>query len=578
MAREVQIPIVLWISAALVFHAVGGGGGLEVAEAAIDKADLRDLVKLERKELRPADDSFEIMDITSQPDVSVTQPAEAPDKESAPSDDEVPDDAAKAEAKAKQAKEKEPEPPKPEEIAKAPEAEKKPPPALPLPVPAAPAPPPPPPKKDGREAIRQHVQDKNQPDNPNANKIGDDANTVAEETQARIRSHDQDMKDPTAGAQRAMGPKDTQGNSDKNKEAESEDRAGREDKAPGEKARYSESATHSTPAQNAPKGAPAAVAGGSPGKGPGAKGGGAMPSPASPPPSPGGAGPASPEVASGDRGSWSVDPANPGGDGTSRIAGRKRPGQASALSSPVHVGSIGLGGAGTPGGPNINLNMAGVVAAVGDDKLRQEREADGASRRGEHAGRMIKNTDFQRYKAAIENYIPSVKEGDKTALNAARVPWATYLNTIHNRIHPLFGDRELDSMDKTQDKMFADQKMFAVAEIVLEPNTGRVVRRGIMKGSGSTAFDLIVVKTIDAAGPYGKAPDAVVSPDGKVYLHWEFHRNHFDACSTRNAFPIMRAATAVRATPPTGAPPKAPPKSSDERPGAAPGPLRPLRE
>src|SRR6185312_13328745 len=91
---------------------------------------------------------------------------------------------------------------------------------------------------------------------------------------------------------------------------------------------------------------------------------GAAPQPAGPPPSPGGAGPASPEVTAGDKGSYSLDPANPGGDGKTRLPGRKRP--PNAFQSPVHVGALGLGGAGMPGGPQLNLNMAGVQAAVGN--------------------------------------------------------------------------------------------------------------------------------------------------------------------------------------------------------------------
>ncbi|HVY49780.1 MAG TPA: TonB C-terminal domain-containing protein, partial [Minicystis sp.] len=284
-------------------------------------------------------------------------------------------------------------------------------------------------------------------------------------------------------------------------------------------------------------------------------------------------------VVAGARGGWSMDPANPGGDGSSRVAGKRRAGI--PFQTPVHVGALGLGGHGIPGGPNINLTMPGLTQAVGDEKLRAEREADGASRRGEHAGRMAAATNFQKYRAAIENYDPSVKPGDKTALNAAAAPFATYLVTIHNKIHPLFADRELDSMDKSTQREFQDPKMYAIAELVIAPDTGRVIRRGIVKNSGSTAYDIIVLKAIDASGPYGKAPDAIVSPDGKVYLHWEFHRNHFDACSTRFAYPIMKRATAApkKATPsPTGAPPKAPSKTPDERPTPPPGPLRPLRE
>ncbi|HVY49616.1 MAG TPA: hypothetical protein VHB21_27170, partial [Minicystis sp.] len=236
MSREAHIPLALWISAALVFHFAGGQGGAMVAQTVLDKRDLRALVQLERQTLRPEDKIFEVLTEDQLP-TPTTSKAAAPDKDSDTSDEKVdadPDEKARPPAppKPKKKDEKKPEPPQ-VASAKPPEPEKK---ALvpAVPVPAAPAPPPPPP--DHRIAVQQHAE-KNQPDNPNAPRLADDANHVAEETMARIRSHDQDMANPSAGAQKRLGPKDETGNSDKDKEAESEDRQGKDYRAPGEGAR-----------------------------------------------------------------------------------------------------------------------------------------------------------------------------------------------------------------------------------------------------------------------------------------------------------------------------------------------------
>jgi hypothetical protein len=32
---------------------------------------------------------------------------------------------------------------------------------------------------------------------------------------------------------------------------------------------------------------------------------------------------------------------------------------------------------------------------------------------------------------------------------------------------------------------------------------------------------------------------SIVSPDGNVYVHWEFHSDPFDACTTRDARPYL---------------------------------------
>jgi len=49
----------------------------------------------------------------------------------------------------------------------------------------------------------------------------------------------------------------------------------------------------------------------------------------------------------------------------------------------------------------------------------------------------------------------------------------------------------------------------------------------------------VALGAVNHAQPFGKAPDIIVSSDAKVYLHWEFHRDRNDACSTRKAYPFL---------------------------------------
>ena len=93
-----------------------------------------------------------------------------------------------------------------------------------------------------------------------------------------------------------------------------------------------------------------------------------------------------------------------------------------------------------------------------------------------------------------------------------------------------------------------------------------------------TAFDIVALNSVSRASPFGKAPDAIVSPDGNVYLHWEFHRDPYDACSSRNARPFLLKA-APGATPVEPAPVRRAPRPvpGDEGAGAPSGPLLPLR-
>ena len=577
MSREAHIPLALWICAAVVGHLMGGSGAVEVAQVYEDRADVRSFIRGVRTGLAPPDQTFEILTDDAFPTPPSTQ-SQAPDKEGQPDDEtaknEEPDPNAppppepkkkpdpKEEAKKDEPKKEEP---KKEEPPKEPEKPKV---AVPaVPVPAVPAAPPPPPA-DNRIAIKQNV-DKDQKDNPNAERIADDAHHTDDETQARMRSHDRDDVDPTPGARNA-GPKGEVGDSDEHKIANSEDKDGDPERAPGEAKPSSQSAVHTDPSPPSPKTAVAASDKPSMPK-PGTNGRG-VPQPAAPPPSPGGAGPASPEVVAAERGGgYTLDPANPGGDGKSRRPGRKQ--AAAPYKSPVDVRSMGLNAEGAPGVPNPNVKLTDVIAGVGEKQLKAEREADGASRRSKHRGSWETNK-FEKWRAAIENYEPSVKLGNQTSLNAARVPFATYINAIHNRLHPIFAEEFLASLDNLPNSHELNSNLITHVEIVLDKDNGRIVRLGVTKASGATAFDVVALNSISRASPFGKAPPAIVSPDGNVYLHWEFHRDPFDACTTRNARPFLlkSAPTLTPGTPPSRRPPSTRPTDD-----GMPGPILPLR-
>jgi TonB family protein len=223
---------------------------------------------------------------------------------------------------------------------------------------------------------------------------------------------------------------------------------------------------------------------------------------------------------------------------------------------------------------NTNLNQAQVASVVGLDNLRKLREADGERRKSEHRGSWIAS-NFERWRSAIENYVSSVKPGNQTALNTAQVPFASYLNGMHNRIHPIFADSFLESLDGLPpNHPMNDQHLVTRLEIVLTKE-GRLRRMGIVKTSGLTAFDIAALDAIDRAQPFGPAPTAIVSPDGNVYLHWEFHRDEVYACSTQGAQPfILNTPAPTKETQPPAPPPAGP---SQER-GAPPSSPNDARE
>ncbi len=549
-----ETPIILWICAALVAHFVFGGGTEEVSKrignVRADQRFLSALASKAREKARVADQTLEVA-VIDEGAPSETEPKE-----------EEPKPAPVAEKKKDEPK---PEPPKspeekPKEETKVTDVKVTVKPDDPL-------------KKldeeqlkaDKRIAVRQHAQE-NQQDNPNARFIGDQANHVEEETVATQTSHDQDDPNPTPGGNKTAGPQDKVGDSERTKIAESEEHKGDKERAPGEKGTEFDIAKDNKPIDK-PMGPVAVQQPAASQDVPRVGGDGRTPSQIAtketPPQLAPGAAPAqSPEVVQAPGGSWTFNPLKPTlppGQGEP-VPGTTNQQNPLAPSQPNKTSWLGLGGKPGPGQVNLNLTHQGVVAVVGADQLRKEREADGERRKSEHRGSWAASS-FEKWRNAIENYVSSVKPGNQTALNTAAVPFATYLNTIHNRIHPIFADSFLGSLENLpKGHPMNDPKLRTNLEIVVSRD-GHLVKMGVTRTSGITAFDIAALDSVSRAQPFGPAPGAIVSPDGNVYLHWEFHRDEVFACSTMNARPFILNVPAKgpgdpqQPTPPGKAPP-----------------------
>lgn len=542
MPRRIDptVPTLLWLCAAAVVHYFSYQGAGAVADVGHGKLGLRQFVGAAWSSLDETAQPFEVTfaveagehkpEDHKPPEVEPPRPEKKPEEKKA---EKKPEEKKPEEKKA----EKKPEPPK---VALKPEPlkpEVKPPP----PKPEEPKPLPPP---DKRVAVKQHVEDKNQKDNPTARQIADDANHVKDETAAKITALDKDSPKPTPGSN-AAGPTKEPGNAEKTSVGHEQEKPGNDRAPPGEKSalRNDPLPKNQGKASAEPKPADAKPAPVSPKAGdngrPGPKGP-AAPAPTAPPPptaaptAPGGA----PNTLNGPQGNYVINPFRSGDEA--------KPG----ASAPPPVASAPpfviprLGGAPGPKGVNFNLSPGGALAAIGEETIKRERELDGRRRKSAHKGSW-KSPNFEKWKPAIENYVASVKFGNQTALNTAKSPFASYLNTIHNQLHPFFGDDYLSSLDDLpKSHPLTNPKLTTWLEVVVDGEFGRIVRMGVVKTSGVTAFDVAALDAMERASGgasrgFGKPPSAILSSDGNVYLHWEFHRNPMVACTTANARPYL---------------------------------------
>jgi TonB family protein len=130
---------------------------------------------------------------------------------------------------------------------------------------------------------------------------------------------------------------------------------------------------------------------------------------------------------------------------------------------------------------------------------------------------------------------------NQRAIGAAAKAWALYLNGIHNRIHGPFADGFLASLDKLPaSDPRNDPKLVVRVEIVIAAD-GSLSRLAVVRSSGIRAFDLGAVESVLRAAPMEKPDSSLRSSDGRVYFHWELHRDDVVACSTTNVHPYVLA-------------------------------------
>ncbi len=186
-------------------------------------------------------------------------------------------------------------------------------------------------------------------------------------------------------------------------------------------------------------------------------------------------------------------------------------------------------------GPGGKVSWSQFEAAVGAEKLNQDRRAYLAERKSSQRG-LAREKTWKEFRTAIENYVPGVKPGATTSLNAAASPFANYIAKVHRRIHQEFADRFLRSLP-IGGSPYQDPTLMTKLEIVLNRD-GSVHRVGVVRSSGLLPFDFGAFNSVLRAQPYPPAPSSILSGDGRVYFHWGFYRNQRQ-CGTFNAEPYI---------------------------------------
>ena len=71
----------------------------------------------------------------------------------------------------------------------------------------------------------------------------------------------------------------------------------------------------------------------------------------------------------------------------------------------------------------------------------------------------------------------------------------------------------------------SDPTLNVELEIVIRAQDGAVLDVNIVRSSGELRFDAEAISIHHAIGPHPNPPSQIVSPNGKIYLHWNHWRD-----------------------------------------------------
>lgn len=130
-------------------------------------------------------------------------------------------------------------------------------------------------------------------------------------------------------------------------------------------------------------------------------------------------------------------------------------------------------------------------------------------------------------RASLENMIPEIQAGNHTSVNAHPSVYAGYIQSIHRRIHARWADTYLSLLDTQfpRSHPLQDPSLNVTIEFVINAQSGEFEKVSIVHSSGQLQFDAEAIAVVQGIGKRPNPPPQIISPNGKVYIHWNFFRD-----------------------------------------------------
>jgi TonB family protein len=180
------------------------------------------------------------------------------------------------------------------------------------------------------------------------------------------------------------------------------------------------------------------------------------------------------------------------------------------------------------------LNQKQLETLYGKDNVEKKRHE--SKKQSKTKG--VWDDQRKHWQSPLENMVPEVQPGNQTALRSRKHPFARYIAQMHRKIHERWAWNFLDQLDaRSRKHPLNDYELWSRVEIVINGD-GTIEKVTTVRHSGKTPFDAAAREIVWASGPFPDPPPEIISGNGKIYVHWAFHRDE-RACGTFGAQPFI---------------------------------------
>jgi TonB family protein len=185
----------------------------------------------------------------------------------------------------------------------------------------------------------------------------------------------------------------------------------------------------------------------------------------------------------------------------------------------------------------LELGWDGFERAFGDE-ARAAREDYSRERVAARHGTMRFGATSAKVMKAIATNRGWVRPDNQEPMGARQKVFRSYLEFVHDRIHVIFADEFLGSLNNlSPTDPLNDMDLMTLVEFEILEN-GEVNEARVVRSSGLTVFDAAAVNSVYGSSPVRPPPRDIMSYNQRVYLRWGFYRNS-RKCGPFNAEPYI---------------------------------------